>query len=396
MAPGRLTARRSRTTGAGVTDQITMGRPRSRRFGSWFHRIGLIIIYGLCSAIFAVLGFVFHHKGFKVQPPPGQIYAMAFTKNPDASVSVVSSIYPRQPWLDRVKVDATVSPGRQVPWLLVIQCPHAPRTAPHRAELYSQTGGQMPSMAEPVNAYSHTGPFTEYLRCFAAPTTTAAGQPHSILDVALPALETDAAIAASPLPPTVYTERDTKTGRLTVMQVFPDLICPSPSIALQGSAGEPAGQQPGGQPVACKSQAAANSLLNAYHTPVGVSTTEVLSGVSLRNYQLESVFPVPQRQPQGVRETFIWSESSAVDPSLQVADTEQQREQGQDTFYAGVFFGILGATGVAFLERIWSTFVADERRNAAEAEARAESQRLAESRPPPTGPPDPESATAEA
>jgi hypothetical protein len=177
------------------------------------------------------------------------------------------------------------------------------------------------------------------------------------------------------------------------MQVFPDLICPSPSIAMPGQAGH----HPGGQPAACSSQAAMHSSLSAYHTPVGVSTTEVLSGVSFTNFQLESVFPVPQRQPSGGRETFIWTESSAVNPTLQVADTEQQRAQGQDTFYAGVFFGILGATGVAFFERIWSAFFADDRR--VTAGARAESR--AESQPPPqtqlaaTDPPGPEAAAAE-
>lgn len=370
MAPGNLTAGDSaRNWGAGVTTEPaaearTPATPGKRRHVRGLgEQIGLIAIYGLASVTSLILGLIYHHKGFEVQPPPGQIYVMAFTQQPDAAVSLLSNIYPRHPWLDRVKVDATVSPGRQVPWLLVVQCPHAPRTAAHAAELYSQTGGQMPGSPEPVAVYAHTGPFTEDLSCFAKPTGSSPSQGHSIANVSLPALETDAAIAASPLPPTVYTERSKTTGKLAVMQVFPDLVCPSPSIARPAVPAHPAGQ-----PTACRSQTGAHILLTGYHTPVGVQTTEVLSGVTFSNFQLESVFPVPQREPIGGSETFTWTQSSSVDPTLQVADTGQQHEQSQDTFYAGVFFGIFGAAVVAFVERVWRTYFREDAGRRAEAE----------------------------
>ncbi len=350
--------------------------PRAERHALW------AIYLGLAAICIGTAGYL-HHRAFEPPATPSQAYAIAFTQDASAVVSLKADVIPNEPWLDSVTVSATTQ-GKPVRWLLAIQCSLTAAKSPHQGVLYSEAA-QAPPPPEPIMIYSGVRPSMPLrLGCFLPPSKVNLLNPAdssasaSIANVTLPALETDPGIATAQAAPTVYETRVNPNDPIELLQVFP--TCPSPTASqadpaatttpstapsTPSTAPSTPSTSPSTTPSAgpgCLGNLPAGTGYSTYHMPAAVRTQEVLEDVNLSGYQTESVFPVPEIAP-GAGATaendsvYTWNGLSSLSPSLDVSNLSAQTASNKYAFASGVFYGVGAGAGVAFFGEAWGQYV---------------------------------------
>ena len=365
------------------------------------HAFWLGLIFATIAFALGVVGWHYAHIAFTPPPPASQIYAAVFVRDPAARVSLNAIVYPDAPWNDGLTITVTGISGRQAGWVLVIECPAGAPSLARSVHLYSETALLTAPPKEQVTAYPGvtSAKVSEPFSCFSSttPPPGTPGYPPSLGNVALPALQTDQAIALAMTAPVLYAQQNRPGSTVSqLFQIFPGAICPtatpspSPSISPSSSSASPAASsastspspsataspsvastaspspsspQPTASPAAtaspgCYPQAPAGATFVRYSLPQSVMTTETLKDVNIQGYQVNSMFPVGtttnenDEQPgQTAKETITWSGLSGLSPSLEVTDTAGQTNAGRDTFWAGILVGLAGGFAVPFVDK---------------------------------------------
>ena len=381
----------------------------------WFANYGLMFIYLFVTIVLFIVGWVLQHIAFTPPPPASPVYAAVFVDDPAAHVDLTANVDSDQPWNDSLTVAVKDASGKQAGWLLVIECPPGAPTSPPPVPLYSEAALQTSSSATPVTVYSRVR--THKLGCFPkSPPGTSGYNASSIDNVALPALQTDQAIQNIQAAPELYAQQQGPGAPIARLdQVFPGAACPSPtstsptpapptstsptpapptSTAVQATASpgaisaSPAASQspqlsspptgattspPGLGSPGCYSQAPEGTTFRQYGLPASVHTTETLTNVNLNGFHLDSMFPVgtveadrKTKPGQATDDLIEWQGSSSLSPSLGVTNTAAQQSASEDTFIAGIMFGVVGGTFVAFLEKLPIVFRSRKGRKSSE------------------------------
>ena len=334
--------------------------------------------YFVATAVFTGLGWAWHHAAFTPAAPAGQAYVVAFTQDKTAAVTLTAIVNPNDPWFDGISIQVKGPRRRPERWLLIVQCPRPPASSSNQGMLSSEANQPIPPSTR-INVYSGAGKAGLRLGCFPASKTNA-----SIARVTLPSLETDQAIQQTQTAPTVYAELNTPGDLTEVLQVFPGCPAPTASPVTAPATTSPSGTgsattspgpasstspsptaQAASVSASCYGQTQLSAAFSTYYLPTSVQTKEIMKFVNLSGYQTQSVFPVPVitngkggATGQTADEIYTWNGLSSLSPSLQVANLAGEQAANNYTFYAGVSFGIAGASGVAFVEKAWTTYLA--------------------------------------
>lgn len=380
------------------------GAAAPRRSGG--HAFWLGLIFATIALALAVVGWHFERIAFTPPPPASQVYAAVFVRDPAARVSLSATVYADTPWRDKLAITVTGASARKAGWVLLIECPAGAPSLAHSVHLYSET--MSPTQKVQVSAYpgvtstSVSKPFS----CFSAsPPPGTPGYPPSLGNVALPALQTDQAIALVTAAPVLYAQQDrTGTTVSQLFQIFPGAPCPtatsstspsppptsppappsaSPTVSSASASSEttatatatasasvastaspsPSSVQATASPAAtaspgCYPQAPVGATFVRYSLPQSVTTTETLEDVNIQGYQVNSMFPVGTttnedggKPGQLTQESITWSGLSGLSPSLEVTDTAGATNAGRDTFWAGILVGLAGGFAVPFVDR---------------------------------------------
>jgi hypothetical protein len=112
------------------------------------HR-GMALFYLVATGALAIFAWELQHVVYSPAPPPGQMYAAVFVRDPAAHVGLSADIDPNHPWKDSLTVTVGRVPSGQTGWLLVIECPSGVPRSP-AVPLYSEAAPQAQSAATRV------------------------------------------------------------------------------------------------------------------------------------------------------------------------------------------------------------------------------------------------------
>lgn len=391
----------------------------------FIHDHGLIFVFAIGIALCLWFGSTLEHRAFTPASPPGQAFAVVFVEDPAAVVSLTATVNPDSPWRDKLTVHVKDAPKKLDRWLLVIECPPRSANSPHPGTLVSEPIEQASAPASAVTVYSGAAWFrTVKLGCFIRVRSNSLNQSNtpgyaSIGSVTLPALETDQTLQGALTVPTLYEDRETSSGPIHLIQVFPGTACPSsgrvateptatpansPSAsasAASGSSPQPgsaSGVNPTSSPnpgvPGCFGQGQAGATFSKYYLPASVQTKETLTNVNLTGYQVESIFPAPQitaskgSTGQGVAENYTWTGLSSLSPSVIVSNLAGQQEVSHYIFLAGILLGIAGGIAASFLQEVWPKIIWPKiSRPEKDGSAASEERPASESQPVPANPP---------
>ena len=356
--------------------------------------VGMALFYLMASGALGVFAWALQHVVYHPPPPPGQMYAVVFVRDPAAHVSLSADIYPNQPWSDSLTVTVGhVSPG-QAGWLLVIECPGGvPQSS--AVHFYSEAGP--PTQFAPTLATIDMGTanpkHTIMFGCFPAPKSalsTFAYSP-SLANVSVAALQLDDGMVGAPRLPMLYAQQSNPGGAVSrLIQVFPNVTCPSatptpvptPSSSAKTSASPSAAATPqpsGGSTVpapqasssppsssarqvttpanpGCLNLAPADAKFIKYEIPNSEPTTETLHNVDYKDYQL-SMYPNGDTPAeQNGEESIIWKAPSAQDPNFYATSATSQLNGQKDLFISGVLWGIVGGAAVACVDHLYEAY----------------------------------------
>jgi hypothetical protein len=364
-------------------------------------------MYLIGSAVLGIWAYSLQRPIYHPSPPPGEMYAVVFVRDPAAHVILSAKIYPNQPWEDQLSVSVGHVPRAQAGWLLVIECPtHAPPA--HAANLTSDVGQQAQLVPSKVTADPGIGNRTDVpFGCVPAPTNAATtlAYPPNLANVSVAALQLDDGMVGAAAPPMVYAWRGSAASQgLQLLQVFPNATCPSaappsttsasspPSTSPESSSG-PATSSPqasssqtsssqtsssqtssspsyaSSSPVPsasavptipanprCLSLASASAKISQWAVPVSESTIETLYNVDYKHYQI-SMYPTGNTPfESNGEETVIWQAPSAQDPNFAATDDTAQLNGQKNLFISGVLWGIMGGAVVAFLDHCYEAY----------------------------------------
>jgi hypothetical protein len=346
------------------------------RFGHW----ALAAFYTIVSVGLGYAGWHFQHIVFHPPPPPGQVFAAVFVLDPAAHVSLTAEIYPDEPWSDSLSLTVTGVPPWQSRWILVVQCPaNAPYKTPTAGlSTYSTVVSGTQSVPTKVGIRQGSGSTTTPVNfdCVLKPGTSPGTSQYSpsLANVSVPGLQLDQAMTVDQAIPALYAQQNFPGGPVSqLVQVFPDVGCPSvaPTPTGSGSAAASASPSAAASPQTSGASAAAapssspqsaapanpsclglvsgNTNLIQYGIPSTETITETLNQVYPQGYQI-SMFPVGN----SMGDTITWnSAQSALDPDFNAANTVAENNAGRDILIAGILWGILGGTAVEVAEHVF-------------------------------------------
>ena len=329
------------------------------------HHVFMFAVYLLASLVLLGAAILLHHKAFTPPAPAGQASVLVFTQDPKAKITLQADVNPNKPSDDTLSINPQ---GPSVaPWLLVVQCPQSSSPPLGQSWLYSELVQSTQVAAAPVSVRAGSGVARGLkLGCFPRDAKGA-----SIANVTLPALETDPAMAtAQAIPRVVFAGTASPSGPISVLEIFPG--CPSPTNNQATStppatpsptptkSATPANSPSGVAPAsgACSKPAYTGPMLTPYFVPTYVQTREVLTNVNLTGYQTQSAFPIPEisRAPNS-DEQYTWNGLSSLSPSLLVANVTGVQDVSKWSFDSGVLYGVLAATGIGCLEKLWCIYL---------------------------------------
>jgi hypothetical protein len=363
----------------------------------------MAVFYLAATGVLGLAGWSLQRTVYDPPPPPGQMYAAVFVRDPAAQVTLSADIDPDQPWQDSLTVTVGRVPPAQAGWLLVVECPGATSRSP-AVPLYSEAVPQaqsaatlaavVPGVASPRGSIM--------LGCYTKPSSllSTTGYSPSLSNVSLAALQLDGGMVDAQGLPVLYAQqsRPGETVRRLV-QIFPDVSCPpstptptptqSSSAAMTRSSPAVATPQPSATSTApapstsptlstspatssspspslpsattaanpgCLNLAPTNAKLIKYQIPEAESTIETLNSVNYRDYQL-SMYPTGDSAAENNGdESIIWKSASAQDPSFEATDAAAQLNGQRDIFMSGILWGITGGVAVAGVDQLYQAY----------------------------------------
>ncbi len=352
-------------------------------------QFGLTALYLAVSAGLGLVGWRLQHTVFHPPPPPGEMYAAVFVRDPAAHVSLSAVIEPDRPWDDSLAVTVKDAPPGESGWLLVIECPGNVPPQARTVPLYSYAAAV--PQAQSAVVYSGTGSSQSGISfgCFRAggnpPGQPAAAQySPSLANVSVAALQLDQGMTGAQGLPVLYAVQGGPGGTISQLaQVFPGVSCPpaapSPSHSAPSesslsaspsppsaspspsppSTSPPSTSPPSASPSPSPSPANPGCLHLAppgarsvpYGLPGTVTTAETLSNVDATGYQI-SMFPTGNTMGESIQ----WTAQSALDLNFSAANTAAENDANRNIFISGILFGILGGTAVAGADHLFEGF----------------------------------------
>lgn len=195
----------------------------------------MALFYFVATGALAVLAWQLQHVVYNPAPPPGQMYAAVFVRDPAAHVSLSADIDPNHPWKDSLTVKVGRAPSGQTGWLLVIECPSGVPRLP-AVSLYSEAAPQAQSAA--TRATIITGIASPkhniMLGCFTEPKSlpSKSGYSSSLANVSVAALQLDDGMVGAQGLPVLYAQQNRPGGAVRqLVQIFPNVTCPSATAA---------------------------------------------------------------------------------------------------------------------------------------------------------------------
>jgi len=363
----------------------------------------MALFYLAATGVLAILAWQLQHVVYNPPPPPGQIYAAVFVRDPAAHVALSADIDPNHPWEDRLTVTVGRAPSGQTGWLLVIECPSGVPRSP-AVPLYSEAAPQAQSAATRVTVITGVASpkHNIMLGCFTEPKSlpSTSGYSSSLANVSVAALQLDDGMVGAQGLPMLYAQQN-RPGRAVrrLVQIFPNVTCPSATAApvpttassatIQASSSAAAPPQPAGESTAstpatsssssspspssssssplpppttttanpaCLNLTPANAKLIKYEVPSTESTIETLHHVNYKDYQL-SMYPTGDTPPENNgEESIVWKAPSAQNPSFQATNAATQLDGQKDLFISGVLWGIVGGAGVASVDHLYEAY----------------------------------------
>ena len=235
--------------------------------------------YLVASGALGLFAWGLQHGIYHPPPPPGQMYAAVFVRDPATHVRLSADIYPNQPWSDSLTVTVGHPSRGQAGWLLVIECPGSVSQSP-AVHLYSEASLQAQSAATLATIDTGIGnpKRTIMFGCFPAPKSPLgiSGYSPSLANVSVAALQLDDGMVGAPGLPVLYARQSNPGGAVSqLVQVFPNVSCPSatptPVPATSTSATTPtspsaaATSQPSGGSTAPTPQTSSSPSSSLYH-----------------------------------------------------------------------------------------------------------------------------------
>jgi len=348
----------------------------------------MALLYLMASGGLAIFAWGLQHIVYHPPPPPGQMYAAVFVRDPAAHVSLSAEIDPSHPWNDSLTITVSHVPRSQAGWLLVIECPGSVSQS-SAVPLYSEATPQ--AQSPPTLAIVDTGIANPkdpiMFGCFTEPKSPSAGSGYSLANVSVAALQLDNGMVGAPGLPALYAQQSRPGGAASrLVQIFPNVSCPSatPTAAptTSNSATTPASPStaatpppstvstapapqtsslPSSPPTApanpgCLNQGPANAKFIKYQIPNTEPTIETLQDVDYRDYQL-SMYPTGNTPAENNGdESIVWNAPSAQDPSFDATNTTAQLNGQRDLFISGVLWGIMGGAVVECLEHLYGAY----------------------------------------
>jgi hypothetical protein len=345
----------------------------------------MALLYLLASGGLAVFAWGLQHIVYHPPPPPGQMYAAVFVRDPAAHVSLSAEIDPGHPWNDSLNITVSHVPPSQAGWLLVIECPGSVSQS-SAVPLYSYAAPQ--AQSPPTLATVETGIANPkgpiMFGCFTEPKSPSAGSGYSLANVSVAALQLDNGMVGAPGLPLLYARQNHPGGPASrLVQIFPNVSCPSavPTAAptTSNSATTPASPSTAATPPpstgstasapqtssspspppanpGCLNQGLVNAQFIKYEIPNIEPTIETLQYVDYRDYQL-SMYPTGNTPVENNGdESVVWNAPSAQDPSFNATNTATQLNGQRDLFISGVLWGIVGGAAVACLEHLYEAY----------------------------------------
>ncbi len=352
----------------------------------------MAVFYFAATGVLGLAGWSLQRTVYDPPPPPGQMYAAVFVRDPAAQVTLSADIDPDQPWQDSLTVSIGRVPAGQAGWVLVVECPGSV-SPPSAVPLYSEAAPQAQSAATLAAVISGVASPRRSIMfgCFAKPNSLfgTTGYSASLANVSLAALQLDGGMVDAQGLPVLYAQqsRPGETVRRLV-QIFPDVSCPSPtptptpttsssaamtqspsaaatasaSPAVSSSPTPSASPSPSLPSVTtaanpgCLNLVPSNAQLIKYQIPDTESTVETLNSVNYRDYQL-SMFPTGDSAAENNGdESIIWKSASAQDPSFEATDAAAQLNGQRDIFISGILWGIMGGVAVAGVDQIYQAY----------------------------------------
>jgi hypothetical protein len=362
------------------------------------HR-GMALFYLVATGALAIFAWELQHVVYNPPPPPGQMYASVFVRDPAAHVGLSAAIDPDHPWKDSLTVTVGRVPSGQTGWLLVIECPSGVPRSP-AVPLYSEAAPQAQSAATRVTVITGIASpkHNIMLGCFTEPKSlpSTSGYSSSLANVSVAALQLDDGMVGAQGLPMLYAQQSRPGGAVRrLVQIFPNVTCPSATAApvpttassatIRASSSAAAPPQPSGESTAptpptsssspsplsssssplpptttanpaCLNLAPANAKLIKYEVPSTESTIETLHHVNYKDYQL-SMYPTGDTPPENNgEESIIWKAPSAQNPSFQATNAATQLDGQKDLFISGVLWGIVGGAGVASVDHLYEAY----------------------------------------
>jgi hypothetical protein len=388
-----------------TADMLRRHRPRLSwgwtKLRGHIGHLGMASFYLVASGALGLFAWSLQHGIYHPPPPPGQMYATVFVRDPAAHVRLSADIYPNQPWSDSLTVTVGHPSRGQAGWLLVIECPGSVSQSP-AVHLYSEAGLQAQSAATLATIDTGIGnpKRTIMFGCFPAPKSPLgiSGYSPSLANVSVAALQLDDGMVGAPGLPVLYARQSNPGGAVSqLVQVFPNVSCPSatptPVPATSSSATTPtspsaaATAQPSGgstaptpqtssspssslspspsslapQPTApanpgCLHLAPADDKFIQYEVPASESTIETLHHVDYRDYQI-SMYPTGNTSAEyNGEESIIWNALSAQDPNFGATNATVQLDGQKNLFISGVLWGIVGGAAVACADHFYEAY----------------------------------------
>lgn len=349
-------------------------------------------LYLIGSVVLGILAYNLQRPVYHPPPPPGEMYAVVFVRDPAAHLSLSADIYPNKPWYDRLNVVVGHVPRRQAGWLLVIECPGgAPQS--HAANLYSAVALQARPTHSLVTVNPGIGSKAKIpFGCVQAPKSAAGtpGYSTNLANVSVAALQLDDGMVGAAGLPALYAWPSSPGSQIPeLLQVFPSANCPSeaPISTASPSPAAPASSESSGKSTTlspqtspsqtfsfpspapspstasttpanprCLNLASAEAKITQYAVPVSASTTETLHSVDYKNYQI-SMYPTGNTpiENNGL-EDIIWQAPSAQDPNFAATNATAQLDGQKGLFISGVLWGIVGGAAVACLDHFYEAY----------------------------------------